>query len=637
MSDERKRMSFLGRLWWLVGATRRTLLNLIFLALIGVLLWAWLKPGAPALQPKTALVLNLAGPLTEQKSGSARDSALAQVQGEDRAQTRLRDVLAVLDAAAKDPNVPHALLALDDFAGAGLPTLREVAAAIERFKAAGKPVYAWGASYDQRSYFLAAHATEVWLHPMGGVLVEGFGRPRNYYKDAFDKFGIQATVLRVGKFKNAGEGFSANTPSAETLEAEKYLFDAMWASWLKSVETARKLPAGTVTRLIDGLPDNLAAEGGDLARLVLKEKLVDALKTRDEMRAFLIDKGAKDEVAASGSQPETTFLQVSFNDYLARIKPAPGEGKGDAVGVIVAEGEIGDGQAPGGSIGGESTSALIRQAREDKDIKAVVLRVDSPGGSAYGSELIRRELELMRAAGKPVVVSMGDLAASGGYWISMAADEVIADETTITGSIGVLAVLPSFKGAMDKIGVNTAGYGTTWLAGALDPRKTLDPRLAGVVQASIDRVYADFTQAAAKARKTTPAKIDEVAQGRVWTGAQALERGLVDKLGGLGDAVAAAAARGKLAADARVRYIERAPGRLQQVLAMFGASETGLGSRLLAAIAPGLAAADPLQTLLPGAPRTLVDGVRRDLGWLAGVSEQRKPFDAVVHCLCAAP
>lgn len=634
MSDERKRLPFLGRLWRLVDTSRRTLMNLLFLALIGVLLWAVLRPGPPSLEPKTALVLNLAGPLTEQKSGSTRDSALAQVQGEDLAQARLRDVLAVLDAAAKDPKVAHVLLTLDDFGGAGLPSLREVAAALERFKASGKPVYAWGALYDQRSYFLAAHATEIWLHPMGAVLIEGFGRPRNYYKDAFDKFGVQATVLRVGKFKSFGEVFSASAPSPETTEAEKFLYDAMWSSWLGSVEKARKLPAGSIMKLIDGLPDNLAAEGGDAARLLLKEKLVDKLKTRDEMRAFLIEKGAKDEAAASAQQPETTFVQVSFTDYLARLKPRT---TGDAVGVIVAEGEIGDGQAPGGSIGGESTSALIRQAREDKTIKALVLRVDSPGGSAYGSELIRRELELTRAAGKPVVVSMGDLAASGGYWISMAADEVIADETTITGSIGVLAVLPSVKGAMDKVGVNTAGYGTTWLAGAMDPRKTLDPRLAGVVQSSINRVYADFMQTAAKARKTTPEKIDEVAQGRVWTGAQALERGLVDKLGSLGDAVAAAQARAKLAADTRVSYVEKPPGRLQQALEMFGVSEAGLGGRLLAALAPGLMLADPVQALLPGAPEAVVDGVRRDLSWLGAVGERGQPFGAVVHCLCTAP
>lgn len=627
MSDVRQRKSFFGRLWWLVDATRRTLLNLLFLALVVGLLWLLFKPGAPALQAKTALVLNLAGPVTEQRSGSAGSSALKQLQGEDNASSQLRDVLAVLDAAAKDPQVPHVVLALDDFGGAGLPTLRELAAAIDRFKASGKPVYAWGANYDQRSYFLAAHATEVWLHPMGSMLVEGYGRQRNYYKDAFDKFGVQATVLRVGKFKSAGETYSANAPSAETLESEKYLFDAMWASWLKSVETARKLPTGSITAFIDALPERMAAAGGDQAQLVLKEKFVDSLKTRDEMRALLIDKGAKDDKGES-------FRQIDFNDYLARLKPAKA---GDGVGVIVAEGEISDGQARGGSIGGESTSALIRKAREDKTIKALVLRVDSPGGSAYGSELIRRELELTRAAGKPVVVSMGNLAASGGYWISMAADEVIADEATITGSIGVLAILPNFKGALDKVGVNTAGYGTTWLVGAMDPRKELDPRVAGLVQSAIDRIYADFTQVAAKARGTTPEKINEFAQGRVWTGAQALERGLVDKVGSYRDALTAAAARAKLGNDAPVHYLEREPSRLQQMLMQFGVSETGLTARLLAAVAPDLTIASPVQALLPGAPQAVVNGVQRDLGWLTGMADRRRPFEAVVHCLCSSP
>ena len=627
MSDDRKRKSFLGRLWWLVDASRRTVLNLLFLALLGALLWLIFKPGTPALQDKTALVLNLAGPVTEQRSGSARGSALKQLQGEDMAQTQLRDVLTVLDAAAKDPKVPHVVLALDDFGGAGLATLREVAAAIDRFKASGKPVYAWGANYDQRSYFLASHATEVWLHPMGMLLIEGFGRPRNYYKDAFDKFGIQVTVLRVGKYKSFGESFSANAPSAETMESEKFLYDSLWATWLKSVETARKLPAGSITAFIDALPERMTAAGGNLAQVVLNEKLVDSLKTRDEMRAFLVDKGAKDDRGES-------FRQVDFNDYLARIKP---DTQGDAVGVIVAEGEIGDGQAPGGSIGGESTSALIRKAREDKTIKALVLRVDSPGGSPYGSELIRRELELTRAAGKPVVVSMGDLAASGGYWISMSADEVIADEATITGSIGVLAILPSIKGAMDKVGINSAGYGTTWLAGALDPRKPTDPRVAGLIQAGIDHVYADFMQAAAKARKTTPEKINEVAQGRVWTGTQALERGLVDKVGSYRDALTAAATRAKLGDEPRVRYIEREPSRFQQLLMQFGVNETSLAARLLAAVAPGLTLPSPLQALMPGVPQAVVDGVQRDLGWLARTAEQRRPFEAVVHCLCTAP
>jgi protease-4 len=635
-------VSSLGRavrwLWWLLDASRRTLLNLLFLLLLGVLLWALLRPGLPALQPKTALVLNLAGPVTEQRAGSARDAALKQLQGQDDGQMQLRDLLAVLDAAAKDPNISHALLVLDDFRGGGLPTLRELAAAIDRFKAAGKSVVAWGSDFDQRSYFVASHANEIWLHPMGHVLPEGFGRYRTYYKDAFDRFGLQANLLRVGKFKSAAEPYIANAPSPETLEAEGLLYGALWADWTGSVEKARKLPAGHIDKLLAALPGSLSAVGGDAAKLAQDSKLVDALKTRDEMRALMIQRGA----ANDGDKAEKTFRQVSFGEYLGRIKP---KRDGNAVGVIVAEGEISDGQAPSGRIGGQSTAALVRQAREDNRIKAVVLRVDSPGGSAFGSELVRRELELTRAAGKPVVVSMGDVAASGGYWITTAADEVIADPATITGSIGVFALLPNAQGALDKLGLHTGGTTTSWLTGAVDPRRALDPRMAELIQASIEHIYRNFTTLAATARKTTPEKINEVAQGRVWTGQQALERGLVDRVGSYGDALASAAKRAKLEpVDGvyRVTYLDREPGRLERLLGMLGVSSSSVMARVLSevvvAVAPGLLAADPVgQALLPGAPAAVLDGLRQDLGWMTEVADRRKPFAAVVHCLCTAP
>ncbi len=234
----------------------------------------------------------------------------------------------------------------------------------------------------------------------------------------------------------------------------------------------------------------------------------------------------------------------------------------------------------------------MRKARDDDKIKAIVLRVNSPGGSAFGSELVRRELELARQAGKPVVVSMGDVAASGGYWISMAADEVIADEATITGSIGVVALLPTANGAMDKLGVRTGGVTTTWLAGAYDPRRAFDPRFGQLVQTIIDRAYLDFTTLAASARRTTPGKIDEVGQGRVWSGRQAVERGLVDRTGSLGDALAAAAGRAKLASGHRVQYLEAEPGRLERLLQGFGAT-TGHGDRPAGGPAGGLAGAGP--------------------------------------------
>jgi protease IV len=603
-------------LWWLLDGSRRLVFNLLFLALLLALAWGLLRSGAQALQPKTALVLDFAGPVVEQRSGSVREGALQQLRGQDSAQIRLRDVLAVLDTAARDDNISHVVLALDDFAGSGLASLREIAAAIERFKASGKPVVAWGSNYDQRQYYLAAHANEVWLHPMGAVYVEGYGRLRNYYKDAFEKIGVTAHVLRVGKFKNAAENFSANAPSAETDEADKLLYDALWGSWTTGVEKARRLAPGSIAQGIAALPGTPVAAGGDPAKLALKAKLIDGLKTRDELRTLMVERGAADK-------DKKSFRQVSFNQYLNRVKP---QRSSNAVGVVVAEGVITDGQAPGGRIGGLSTAELIRQARDDEHIKAVVLRVNSPGGSAFGSELVRRELELTRQAGKPVVVSMGDVAASGGYWIAMAADEVIADEATITGSIGVVAVLPTAQAAMDKLGIRTGGYSTTWLANAYDVRRSLDPRFATLIQSSVDHVYANFIALVAGARKTSAEKIDAAAQGRVWTGAQAKDRALVDRTGSLADALQAAASRAKLGADAAVQYVERPRGGVERVLGLLNSRLAGL-----------LAAPLDLQAWWLGVPPAVARQAEQDLGWLSDMSEKRQPFAAAVHCLCSAP
>ena len=626
-------LSTLGRglryAWRLLDTTRRTLLNLMLLALLGAGLWLLLKPGAPALQDKTALVLNLSGTLVEQRVGaSVRDQVLGQAQGQANDQTRLRDVVAVLEAAAQDPKISHALLMLDDLSGGGLVTLREVALAIERFKAAGKPVYAWGSDYDQRRFFLAAHATQVWLHPMGNVYVEGYGRQRPYYKDLFDKVGVTAHVVRAGKYKSFAETYSANAPSPETLEAEGLLFGTLWTSYTQTVEQARKQPAGSVAAAIDSLPASLVAVQGNAARWALERKWVDALKTRDEMRAQLIEQGARDD-------ENKTFRQVSMGEYLGRIKPRTG---GDAVGVVVAQGGISDGRAGPGSIGGLSTSELIRKAREDDKIKALVLRVDSPGGSAFGSELVRRELELTRKAGKPVVVSMANLAASGGYWISMAADEVIADEATITGSIGVVGILPTAEGAMDKLGIRTGGVRTTWLAGAFDPTQALNPRFEQLVQSAIDGIYRDFTAIVAQSRKRTPEQIQELAQGRVWAGKDAQSRGLVDRLGTLGDAVASAAKLAKMEGKPRLDYIETAPGRLQRLLQGLGlGADAAFGDTEVQA--PALPGAAGLKALLVGTGvlPPMAQMLAQDLGWLAQVSERRKPFEAAAHCLCAAP
>ena len=643
MAQERSRSPFVRIFSGLVGlldGTRRLILNLLLLLVLAGLAWMlWQQRSPPALQEKTTLVLDLQGGIVDQprSGGSARSQALAQLRGQGEAQTRLRDVLAVLDAAAQDANVTQALLVLDGLGGTGLVTLREVAAGIGRFKAAGKKVIAWGSEYDQRQYFLAAHADEVWLHPMGGVLIQGFGGYRSYYKDAFDRLGVSANVVRAGKFKNAAENFTASGPSAETVESDGALYGSLWTSWTRGVERARKLPAGTITGLIDGLPGSLQAVGGDMAQLAMKSKLVDALKTRDEMRTLLSERGAADD-------KNKTFRQVGFGEYLARLeKPRGGDANG-VIGVIVAQGEIVDGRTGPGVVGGLSTAEQIRKAREADDVKALVLRVNSPGGSPFGSELVRRELELTRKAGKPVVVSMGDLAASGGYWISMAADEIIADEATVTGSVGVVGMMPSAQAALDKIGIKSGGTTTTWLAGAMDFRRDPEPRLVAVVQSAIDHAYKQFIGLVSAQRKLTPEQVDAVAQGRVWSGTDAKKNGLVDRLGSWNDALKAAQVRAKLPEGSapRLRYFEAEPGRLQKLLSRLGLSEAQAalwlgGATAEAETRAGIGAAAAAAAGLGFVSPELAGALLADLGWLADVAVRHRPFATAAHCLCAAP
>lgn len=614
-----------AKAWWLLDGTRRALLNLAVLLLIVIVVTALVTRGPKPLKDKTTLVLSLDGSLVEQYAGSPREQLLAQAQGRSIPhQTRLRDVLAVLEHAAKDDKISTVLLDVDGLDGAGLASLHEVAAALQRFKASGKPVLAYGDSFGQRGYFLAAQAGEVYVHPMGTVMLEGFGRYRTYYKDALERVGIAPHVIKVGTYKNAVEPYIANGPSPATLEAEGLVYGELWNGFTTAVESARKMEAGSIAKAIAELPQRLVDVKGDAGQLAVQLKLVDGLKTRDEMRALLIAKGAKDDEGKS-------FRQVSMSDYLAYLPAAETPNKlQPGVGIVVAEGEIVDGEAGPGRIGGDSTARLIRKAREDEAIKAVVLRVNSPGGSAFASEIVRRELELTRAAGKPVVVSMGNVAASGGYWIAMSSDAVIADPGTITGSIGVFGLLWSGEGLMNKLSLHTGGVTTTWLAGADDPRRALDPRLQAVIQASVDNIYTRFTTLAAQSRKSTPEKIDAVAQGRVWTGAQAKARGLIDRLGSFDDAVKTAAQLAKLEVKAgekpRLAYMERDLSRKDRLLAT-----------LTGAVTPSIVAAVAQSTGLDLLPAPVVE----DLATLKELARQSAAGHwekaAAVHCLCAAP
>jgi protease-4 len=604
-------------LWRALDVTRRTVMNLLFLLVLIVFLWALFGGGARPLAAKTALVLDLKGELVEQHSGGLAQSLLAGAGGEVRRTVQLRDLLTVLDAAAKDSNITSVVLMLDQLDLGGLASTHEFGAAIDRVKAAGKPVVAWGGSYDQKRYLVASHASEVYVHPMGMVMIEGFGRHRNYYRDALDKLGVTVNLMKVGTYKSFAEPYIGNGPSQAAVEADTYLYNGLWSGYTAEVEKNRKLPQGAVSADVEQLPQKMAAAEGDAAKVALADGLVDGIKTRDEVRALMVKRGVYDERAKS-------FRQVSFEDYLSRH---PQKLLGDAVAVVVAEGDITDGTGGPGVVGGQGTANLIRRAREDDQVKAVVLRIDSPGGSAYGSELIRRELELTRQAGKPVVVSMGDVAASGGYWISMAADEVIADPATVTGSIGVFAILPTADKSVEKLGIHTAGVTTTWLADAYNPMRPLDPRFGQLVQASINHVYHEFTTKAALARKTTAAKIDEVGQGRVWTGVQAKERGLVDTLGSYRDALRSAAKRARMGDDFRVTYVEREVSAFERFLQKVGVSaDVAFNVQVKLGLLP-----DGMQAALPAGA---ISGVARDFSWLAGVADGKKPFTAVTHCLC---
>lgn len=398
---------FFGGLWWLLDFTRRLVLNLVFLGLLVILAVAWLAGGKTApLKDKTALVLDLRGDLVEQYSVSSARAALSQALAEPRSETRLRDVLQALEAAAEDPQISSVVLALDDLDGAGTPQLREIADALQRFKTSGKPVLAWGSSYSQRQYYLAAHADQVWLHPDGNVFIRGFGGTGLYFKNALDKLGVTVYPFQAGKFKSAIEPFTRAEPSPEALEADLSWMTSAWASWTAQVEALRKFDTGTVDKIVNEAPQRLAAAGGNIAKMALDAKLVDGLKTRDEFRALMIERGAPIDDKAG------TFRQIPLEAYVARLKPDTG---GPQIAVIVAQGEIVDDDNTPGTVGGRATAELIRRARESDDVKALILRIDSPGGSAFASELIRRELELTRKAGKPVIASMGNVAASGGY------------------------------------------------------------------------------------------------------------------------------------------------------------------------------------------------------------------------------
>jgi protease-4 len=594
--------------WNALNFSRRLVLNVVFLIIVLVVL-ASLFRATPTIDARTALVLDPKGAIVEQYSVDAAERALSNMTGDGVREVQLRDLLRTIELAAADARIERIVLVPDQIDG-GLSTLREVGQALDRFRETGKDIIVVSEGMGQGQYYLAAHANEILLDPYGSVVLEGLATYRSYYRDALDKLGVDVHLIKVGEYKSAAEPLILNRASDEAKEAELFWMGGIWNEFVGEVAALRGIEPATLHDDIASLDRQIVAYNGDLAKLALERKLVDKLATRADVRELLKSKG---EPSADGE----TFRQVNWSDYLGMQVSLP-----DArpqVGVVVAQGNIVQGEQAQGTVGATSTAQLIRNAREDDAIKALVLRVDSPGGDVYASEVIRREIEQTRAAGKPVVVSMGDVAASGGYWISMNADEIWAQPTTITGSIGIFGLFVTIPDALEKIGVHTDGVGTTPIAGAFDIRRPFNPQLETIITSVIQKGYRDFIGQVAKARGKSDSEIDAVARGRVWSGAQAKERGLVDKLGGLEQAIEAAAGRAGIGDGFRVAYVEREPSTWERIALGFSQSEAA--ARLARWSGLGVPAA-----WLPKAE------IEQTLGLLRTLGGNR--YGVVAHCFC---
>ena len=519
-----------------ISALRLLVVNLLFLLIIGGLVVVLSDGELPAIPEKGALVLDLQGTLVDQLSYVEPLTRLMGETSPEQKETLLQDVIDAIHYAKDDDRINVLVLSLDYFAYGGISKIQEIAVALDDFRSSGKKIIAAGDSFSQDQYLLAAQADEIYINPMGGVLLEGYGVYRSYFKQAIDKLEVSFHVFRVGSYKSAMEPFIRSDMSAEAREANLVWLNSLWNDYTRSVAQRRQLKPADINRYANEIDILLAQYHGNTASVAVASGLVDGVKTREEMNRYLIE--------LAGVEDEQGYYQgIGFERYLwlKQMKTAA-ENVDGRVGVIVAAGTIVDGVQPPGMIGGDSLAELIREARRDDEVQALVLRVDSGGGSAFASEIIRRELALLQQAGKPLVISMGSVAASGGYWIAALADEVWATPTTLTGSIGIFGAFPTIEKTLGNLGINTDGVGTTALAGALRVDRPLSPIAGRMIQSSVEYGYFRFLEIVAEGRGLSREDVAKVAEGRVWSGSDALRLGLIDQLGGLNEAIASAAA-----------------------------------------------------------------------------------------------
>lgn len=562
---------FYSKTMGVMDRIRQFLLNAFFLLFL-IIFISVLFAARPEVPENAVLLLDFKGRFVEQIVRPNADSFPFSLPSPD--QILLKDVVDVLRLAKNDPNIKMVKLELEGLQGAPLAKLQDVRRAIEDFKASGKPVVASGHAFTQAQYYLAATADRLFLHPMGAVELTGFALYRGYFKSMLDKLKVDVHLFRVGEFKSAMEPLVRDDMSEADRAANRVWLGTLWASFKDDIAAMRGIEPERIQELLDQPSRYLAAHGGSMARLLAAEKLVDELADKHEADAHigrLLGGGASYKYPAIGYKQ---YLRIA-----GAVQTEPSSA--NMIGVVYASGTILNGEQPTGTVGGDTVAGLLRNIRMDGRYKAVVLRIDSPGGSALASEMIRKEVERIKEAGKPVIVSMGSMAASGGYWIAAPADEIWAQPTTITGSIGVFGAFASLHRSLAELGIHTDGLGTTAVAGGITPDRPLHPELAAAFQMGVEDVYRNFIQHVSEGRGMAPEAVDAIAQGRVWSGVDAKRIGLVDELGDLYAAIRAAAKRADIADDYVAMPVE--PERkLADVLAeqLFGEVNVWMNGKL---------------------------------------------------------
>lgn len=525
-------MKLITAIWRLLVGIKDFLVLLLMLIFFGGLFVALSYKPNPMVVSSGALVVDLTGLLVEQPSEA---DPITLVTGDASAmpEHRLRDIERALVTAAASAKVKAVVLDLDRFAGGGQAAITAMGRAIDKVRASGKPVLAYATGYTDDGYQLAAHASEIWLNPLGAVLITGPGGSKLYYKGLLDKLGVNTKVFRVGQFKSAVEPFTRSDQSPAAREASQALANALWSEWQADVGKAR--PRAKLGGYIAQPDAAIAAASGNIAKAAQVAGLVDQLGDRTAFDRRV--------AALAGESDSSPYAAIPLTNWLASH---PESSSGSAIGVLTIAGAIVDGEAAPGSAGGDSIASLLQAELGKERIKALVVRVDSPGGSVIASEQIRSAILEAKALKLPIVVSMGNLAASGGYWVSTPADKILAERTTITGSIGVFGILPSFEGTLAKLGLSADGVKTTPLSGEPDVLLGTSPEFDRLMQASIDDIYRRFTGLVAESRRLPITRVQEIAEGRVWAGTSAKQIGLIDGYGSLDDALIEAAKLAKL-------------------------------------------------------------------------------------------